>query len=225
MKKGKVPARSSPDFKNNPFKALKSFIPQPVSPEKKETTDRAKNEKRIEDDTDLFFRAIEGARRIDGTLEKSVVPLKPKNAKEASPDAYGDKEFFLESMHKIGIIFREKKAEIDSETSEPRSVSSRMRQLKRGTIRISHELDLHGFLKDEALKRLEHFIATTFWQGNKAVLIITGKGINSPEGPVLRGAVASWLRESGKGMVAEFYPAPRNMGGNGAFVVFFKKRA
>jgi DNA-nicking Smr family endonuclease len=224
MKKGKAPTRSSPDFKNNPFKELKSFIPQPVSPEKKGATGRAKNNKRSEDDTDLFFRAIEGARRIDGALVKSVAPLKPKSARKTSTDAYGDKEFFLEAMLKIGIIFDEKKSEIDSETSETRSVSSRMRQLKRGSIRISHELDLHGFLKDKALERLEHFIASTFWQGNKAVLIITGKGINSPEGPVLQGAVAAWLRESGKGMVAAFYPAPRNMGGNGAFVVFLKKR-
>jgi len=55
------------------------------------------------------------------------------------------------------------------------------------------------------------------------VLVITGKGINSPEGPVLQGAVAGWLRQQGKGMVAEFSPAPRDKGGSGAFVVFLKK--
>ena len=97
-----------------------------------------------------------------------------------------------------------------------------MRQLKRGTIKITEELDLHGFMKDEALVRLDHFIASAFGRGQKAVLVITGKGINSPEGPVLQGAVAAWLREKGKGLVAEFAPAPRDRGGSGAFVVFLR---
>jgi DNA-nicking Smr family endonuclease len=99
-----------------------------------------------------------------------------------------------------------------------------MRQLKRGTIRISAELDLHGFLKDEALARLEHFISDAYSLGRQAVLVITGKGINSPDGPVLPGAVSRWLREPGKGMVAEFHPAPRDKGGSGAFVVFLKQK-
>ncbi|HWR73104.1 MAG TPA: DNA mismatch repair protein MutS, partial [Nitrospirota bacterium] len=33
-----------------------------------------------------------------------------------------------------------------------------------------------------------------------------------------------WLREQGKGMVAEFAPAPRDKGGSGAFVVFLRRR-
>jgi DNA-nicking Smr family endonuclease len=56
------------------------------------------------------------------------------------------------------------------------------------------------------------------------VLVITGKGINSPEGPVLQRVVAEWLRKEGKGTVAEFAPAPREMGGSGAFVVFLRKQ-
>ncbi len=99
-----------------------------------------------------------------------------------------------------------------------------MRQLKRGTVRISQELDLHGYLKDEALVRLEQFIADARSRGQQAVLVITGKGINSPEGPVLQGAVAAWLRNKGKGLIAEFSSAPRELGGSGAFVVFLKKK-
>ena len=56
------------------------------------------------------------------------------------------------------------------------------------------------------------------------MLVITGKGINSAEGPVLQGAVADWLREKGRGLVAEFAPAPRDKGGSGAFVVFLKNK-
>jgi DNA-nicking Smr family endonuclease len=105
-----------------------------------------------------------------------------------------------------------------------RSASSRMKQLKRGTIRISAELDLHGYLRDEAIQQLNRFITAAFTRGLSSVLVITGKGINSPDGPVLQGAVADWLRTAGKGMVAEFSPAPRDLGGNGAYVVFLKRQ-
>jgi DNA-nicking Smr family endonuclease len=36
--------------------------------------------------------------------------------------------------------------------------------------------------------------------------------------------VAEWLRKKGKGLVAEFSAAPRELGGSGAFVVFLKKK-
>jgi DNA-nicking Smr family endonuclease len=99
-----------------------------------------------------------------------------------------------------------------------------MRQLRRGTIRIGEELDLHGYLKDEALRRLEHFIMNAYARAQQSVLVITGKGYNSPEGPVLQGAVFAWLREQGRGVVAEFMPAPRDKGGSGAYVVFLKRQ-
>jgi DNA-nicking Smr family endonuclease len=128
-------------------------------------------------------------------------------------------------MKKIGTTFRDilPEREIEKDTVQ-RSPTSRMRQLKRGKLRINQELDLHGFLKDEALMRLEQFVAAACRRGQQAVLVITGKGINSPEGPVLQGAVADWLSKKGKGLVAEFSPAPRELGGSGAFVVFLKKK-
>ena len=127
-------------------------------------------------------------------------------------------------MQKIGTHFNDAMIDPDREEADHRSATSIMRQLKRGTIRITRELYLHGSLRDEALDRLRSFIVTAFNGGQRAVLVITGKGINSPDGPVLQGAVNEWLRSEGRGMVAEFSSAPRALGGKGAFVVFLKKR-
>jgi DNA-nicking Smr family endonuclease len=55
-----------------------------------------------------------------------------------------------------------------------------------------------------------------------AVLVITGKGNNSTGEPVLQQAVAAWLRDAGRELVLEIAPAPREMGGSGAFVVFLR---
>ena len=222
MKKPKPDENFSGNFKNNPFKPLKGFTPK-TDPVGKKTCNAPLRDDRDEDDESLFLRTVEGARRIGPTHGATGAAIKHKAAVQADLGGQEEKRLFLQAMRKIGTSVRDELSEPESEEPERRSSTSRMRQLKRGTIKISAELDLHGFFKDEALIRLERFIASAFGRGLKAVLVITGKGINSPEGPVLQGAIAAWLRDKGKGLVAEFAPAPRDMGGSGAFVVFLKK--
>ncbi len=228
MKKRKPSEPPSPDFKNNPFKSLKGFSPKSRS----EQPPSRKRAEQSEDDSELFFRAVAGAKKIE---ERDESPgIKPgtaaarKNAATTAvtPPEETDKRIFLQAMQKMGTTMKSvsKAYDEDVEFEKPRPAGSRVRQLRRGTIRLGGELDLHGFLKDEALLRLDHFISSAYATGREAVLVITGKGINSPEGPVLQGAVASWLRQRGKGMVAEFASAPRELGGSGAFVVFLRKK-
>lgn len=224
-KKNKTTEQPPAEFKHNPFKSLKGIATKPVPARQKPEPVR---EKKIflsaEDEAALFMRAMEGARRMEDEDAPAVASRKPTAPKKAEVVVPEDNQLFLQAMQKIGASFQEVEHETEDEELERRSSSSRMRQLKRGTLRITQELDLHGFLKEEALKRLEHFIAAAYSLGHQAVLVITGKGINSPEGPVLQGAVATWLQSKGKGMVAEFSPAPRDKGGSGAFVVFLKKK-
>jgi len=207
-------------FQNAPFKALKGITPKAPSPPTWAPTSSSREAH--EGDDELFLRSVSGARRIDREDEQDPGPPTPGTAGQQPGDEENNQELFLRAMGTLNTTsFR---AEEPEDAAHSRSSSSRMRQLKRGAIHISEELDLHGFLKDEALKRLEHFIASAYSRGSRAVLVITGKGINSPEGPVLPGAVADWLREQGKGMVAESHPAPRDKGGSGAIVVFLRKR-
>lgn len=226
MKKKKPSEQLPADFKNNPFKSLKGFAP-PAAPRAKSSAPapvRAKTVAGDEDEAALFLRATEGAKQLHRAPEGTSAPVArpvPERAVKSAPE---DDQLFLAAMQKIGTTFRVSLPEPEDEETKRRSPTSRMKQLKRGTLRLGQELDLHGFLRDEALARLEHFIANAFSCAEQAVLVITGKGINSPEGPVLQGAVAEWLRNKGKGMVAEFAPAPRDLGGSGAFVVFLKKK-
>ncbi len=225
MKKKKTAEQSAANFKHSPFKSLKGFTPAPsVAETKKELPDR--KEELHGDDSELFLRAVAGIRKIKREVATANGPSTQKNPEPSqSTTALEDRQLFLQAMRKIGTTmqtFHERDGE-DLQASR-QSASSRMKQLKRGTMQISQELDLHGFLRDEALGRLEQFITSAYVRGLKAVLVITGKGINSPEGPVLRGAVAAWLRERGKGMIVEFGPAPRDKGGSGAFVVFLNRR-
>jgi DNA-nicking Smr family endonuclease len=210
-------------FQNAPFRSLKDLTPKSASPQT--TAPKPSSREEREDDDELFLRSVSGTRRIDTKDEHTPEQPVPAKAGPRSGDEEDNRELFLRAMGALNATtFRVKTPE--QEEAEPaRSSSSRMRQLKRGTLHIAEELDLHGFLKDEALKRLEHFITSAYGRGSQAVLVITGKGINSPAGPVLPGAVAAWLREQGKRMIAEFHPAPREKGGSGALVAFLRRRA
>lgn len=228
MKKQKPEERPAADFKTSPFKALKGFAPQPVPKEKKLAAPlpRPGKEPQDEDDASLFLRSVEGARRIAGD-PGSAMP-RAEQAPEAKPqrESQEDVRLFLQAMQKIGTTFTPAATEPEEDGEERRSATSRTRQLRRGSINISGTLDLHGYVRDEALQRLAQFISGAYHRGSKAVLVVTGKGLNSPDGPVLQGSVDAWLREQGKSMVIEVAQAPRDKGGSGAVVVFLRtKRA
>ena len=209
-------------FQNAPFRSLKGVTPKAPSPPT--MAPKASSREDRESDDELFLRSVSGTRRIDTEGEQETGPPSPGIAGPQPGDEENNRELFLQAMGALNTTTFRAEAPEPEDAGPSRSPSSRMRQLKRGTIHISEELDLHGFLKDEALKRLEYVITNAYARGSQAVLVITGKGINSPEGPVLPGAVAAWLREQGKGMIAEFHPAPREKGGSGAVVAFLRRR-
>ena len=222
MKKDKADKKTTGHFNNNPFKPLRGLTPK-LRPAGNKSLPPPSDETEAEDEASLFLRAAAGARRIDHAPGNSGASVKQRDGEtSAAGGALEDRQLFLQAVQKIGATGRDAPSEANEEEAARRTSMSRMRQLKRGTIRISGELDLHGHFREAALAELERFIAGAHGSGQKAVLVITGKGVNSPEGPVLQGAVAAWLRGEGKRMVAEFAPAPRELGGSGAFVVFLR---
>lgn len=209
------------EFATAPFKGLKAFSAETASPSAKEatTTPPVAGIAEENDESGLFMRYVEGVTRLHKPVQKS----NSSSTKKEEPRSINeeDSQLFLSSLSGMDVTFRDEFP--DMKPLRP-IATNRMRQVKNGSIRIDLELDLHGLTRDEALTSIAQFMSSAYNRAQKAVLIITGKGNNSPAEPVLHGAVASWLREAGKRMVAEFAPAPRNMGGSGAFVVFLKEK-
>ena len=84
-------------------------------------------------------------------------------------------------------------------------------------------LDLHGMTQAAARHALGGFIARAFADNVRAVLVITGKGVQGDG--VLRKQLPAWLAEPElRPMVAGFSPADPHHVGEGAVYVALKRR-
>ena len=90
--------------------------------------------------------------------------------------------------------------------------------------RIEDSLDLHGNTTVQARRLLQHFLHEASSHGLRKVLVIHGKGANSPNGEaILRELTRNWL--CGHPEVLAFCPAPAHQGGSGAVLVLLKNNA
>lgn len=222
MKKKSTPQPKQREFSTSPFAALKGVKADspPVPPAGAAGPASAKAPE--PEGSDLFLRAMADVQRLH-EVRRPAVPKSPPPAGKPMVRKIEEEEqqLFLQALQqlKLDVTFSD---ELPEETPTPAPRSNRLRQLRRGTIRIDYELDLHGLTRDEALEALEAFIAGAYRRGQQAVLVITGKGNNSPGEPVLIGAVREWLHTKGRAMVGETLVAPKEMGGDGALVAFIR---
>lgn len=97
-----------------------------------------------------------------------------------------------------------------------------LRRLRRGQYAMQAELDLHGCTRAEAADLLRSFLAECRERGLTGVRIIHGKGRRSDnQGPVLKPAVAGWLRRRNE--VLAFCSARPVDGGAGAVYVLLAR--
>jgi DNA-nicking Smr family endonuclease len=100
----------------------------------------------------------------------------------------------------------------------------RKRRLTRERDPLDFVLDLHGLDQDRARAVLHRFLRQAQDEGARAVLVITGKGVQGDG--VLRRRAPDWLAEPAvRGLVAGVSEAHRRHGGGGALYVAIKRKA
>lgn len=214
------------EFHVSPFGALKGIAVSETGPAEQIQPVVLQKSEPADNGQDLFFQAVAGVRPLHSSGKKPVragsPPLRKTDGKTGEDLQVVEEGAFLEEISRLKLDTKFTDAVPDEGELQPLA-GNRLRQVKRGIVSVSHQLDLHGLTRDEALEALPRFLRSAQKKGQKAVLVITGKGNHSPEEPVLHQAVASWLRDAGREIVLEFAPAPRDMGGNGAYVVFLRQ--
>ena len=99
--------------------------------------------------------------------------------------------------------------------------------LRRGGIAIDARLDLHGFTRRRAARKVAAFLAQSAHRGLRCVLVITGQGRSDPLADprgVLRRELEDWLNEPAtRPFVLACVPARGRDGGQGAFYVLLRR--
>ncbi len=99
-------------------------------------------------------------------------------------------------------------------------------RLHKGEFAIQAEIDLHGFDVPTAKEAVDRFLNKALKAGKRAVLIVHGRGLSSPNEPVLKNQVYKWLTSGyWKKWIIAFSSARLCDGGAGATYVLLRKRA
>ncbi len=101
-----------------------------------------------------------------------------------------------------------------------------LHNLKNGEFAFRRHLDLHGMSREEAHAALNEFVVASRRDGERCVLVITGRGKGSPDGvSVLKETLPRWLsRAPARAHVLAFCTALGVHGGPGAFYVLLRRQ-
>jgi len=137
-----------------------------------------------------------------------VVSNKPRSA-GAPPEA--------------GAISSSGKVDLDGDLFYRSGVQKKtLRELKRGRLKIDEVLDLHGYTQTSTPAAITSFIGSCNNPDNQCVMIITGKGRNSPDRvSVVRTTALETLRKHPR-VLAYCCSQPVD-GGYGAFYILLRR--
>lgn len=168
---------------------------------------------RVSDD-ELFREAMADVREYPEFRRMNHKP--PKRRKpEPTPAAELDSAFAVEMVSDTGVRFRHTDEYMSGCAGGIRA--DICIDLHAGRIPEQDHLDMHGMSLEEAKLALHRFIREARARGLRCVNVIHGRGLRSPEGPVLKEGLRNWLETGSlRKWVLAYATAPRQQGGPGA---------
>lgn len=171
-----------------------------------------------DEESAAFLRAMGDARPLAGR-GREVAP-----AAETVPPPPGSELSFRELMEgtlEFAVSFSDEYLEGHVVGLDPLI----MGRLRSGTLSPEAHLDLHGLNAVQAFETLRDFMRGAWYRSLRVVLIVPGRGRNSPQGQgVLREKLQLWLtQEPFKRVVLAFCTARPHDGGPGSIYVLLRK--
>lgn len=186
----------------------------------KKTRDPAPEPDPVEDEMGDFFAAMQGVKPMEGGGRS--IPPKPTTA---TPPPEQDPVSELQRLVGGELSFELEYTD-EYMYGHVRGLDPKvLRKLKAGAYSVEAHQDLHGLNADQAQDALLFFLRESQLQGKRCVLVVTGRGKNSPGGQsVLKREVQDWLvREPLRRSVLAFCTANPKDGGAGAMYVLLRK--
>ncbi len=215
---------------NAPFADLGKRLRVRVPPPPARPTERPARLSRatpqaIADNPDLFTSAMEGVARLPGGPAARIDP--PAPASGGRPPVTEEAETLaalsdlVTGTSRFDISDTREYVEGAIVGLDPRL----LRRLRRGDFAWQAYLDLHGMTGEQARVAVDRFLIEAVRAGQRCVLIIHGRGLNSKDQtPVLKERLKSWLaRGRAARVVLAFTTARPCDGGAGALYVLLRR--
>ncbi len=177
------------------------------------------------DDENLFASAMSGVERLNPDQGRQVAekPVPPEPM-DVDPEEFGKRQFqkFMRGEIEFDLEYTDEYMQ-----GQVKGLDSKIfRQLKSGGLSVEAHLDMHGLNAEQAYEHLLFFVRESYLQGYRCLLLITGRGKNSPGGySVLKQAAQDWLtKEPLRKIVLGFCTALPKDGGAGALYVLLRKQ-
>jgi len=213
------------DVFNPAFKNLKKIVKEV---EKKQVVKplEKKPEKEEVDETSLFNEAMSGVTPISQEKREKIPPAgKTKKPTHSLSDDEDEVIAHLQNLVAGSIDMDFTFSDEYTEGSITGVSKNIMRKLKRGKFPLQDHIDLHGLTKGDAEEVVRKFLINSQRRGLRCVLIVHGRGLNSPGNvPVLKERIPVWLnRGPARKIVMAFSSAQPYDGGTGAIYVLLRK--
>jgi DNA-nicking Smr family endonuclease len=217
---------------NAPFRDLAKLVgPRPAAPTKTVVSKPEPKPSRpispppTDDESSLFRDAIRGVRPIPEEKRNHAAPRKPAGGAgrllTEDEEALAELSDLVSGAAAFDISDTDEHVEGAVSGLDPRI----LRRLRAGEFAHQAHFDLHGMTLDEAKIAVREFILRSMVAGRRCVLIVHGRGRNSPDQrPVLKDAVKLWLtRGELARRVLAFSTARSYDGGSGAMYVLLRR--
>jgi DNA-nicking Smr family endonuclease len=219
-------AKKKNDVFNPAFQTLNRIVKEAKSKEPIKKIEKRPEKPIVKDDDGFFKNAMSDVTPISDQKGEKVEPS-GKTKRPAHKVSDGEEEVIAHLQNlvagSIDMDFSFSDEYIEGAISG--IGRNTMKKLKRGELPVQAHIDLHGLTKKDAEEAVRRFLITSHYRGLRCVLIIHGRGLNSPNSiPVLKERIPVWLnRGPARKIVMAFSSAQPYDGGTGAIYVLLRK--
>ena len=211
---------------NNPFRDLKKTVklPEKSLVREKPPPPPAQPLVQEENEEELFFRHMQDVTPLKHDGRVRITPPPPNlqlRAQTEENEALAELYDLVAGRSGFDITDTDEYLEGTVNGLDIRLV----RKLRAGEFSRQAALDLHGMTSEAAQVEVENFILGAVRMGLRCVLIVHGRGRNSPgQIPVLKDRLKQWLTRAKLGrLVLAFATARPHDGGPGAMYVLLRR--
>ncbi len=215
--------------KDKPFNPVfKGFRTMPWEPGRDKNIDRVKEPEPVDQGHDDAVHFLEAMSDVNPLLAdgRERIPVQGRNMSPSHTPPDEEKEVMthlrdlVSGSVEMDILFSDEYIE-GSVGGVGKNI---MRRLRKGQVPVQDYIDLHGLIRKDAERRVREFLINSHGRGLRCVLIVHGRGLNSPDNiPVLKERLPVWLnRGPARKIVLAFATARPYDGGTGAIYVLLR---